>query len=118
MRRSLPDLSSTQSLGRLIGAAAQPGDVIAVEGTLGSGKTSLAQGVATGLGVPADHYVNSPTFAIMQVHPGRIPFYHIDLYRLGDPDELLGLGLEEAVGTDGLIYALGGKAPPTGTPLA
>ena len=102
MRLPLPDESATFALGERLGATAEVGAVIAAHGTLGAGKTRLAQGVARGLGVPPAHYVNSPTFAIMQVHPGRLVFYHLDLYRIGDRDEALGLGLEEAVGTDGV----------------
>ena len=102
--RSLADLDATHEFGALLGRAAEAGLVVAAIGTLGAGKTSLAQGLARGLGVPADHYVNSPTFAIMQIHPGRVPFYHIDLYRLGEPDEALGLGLDEVIGTDGVAY--------------
>ncbi len=104
MNRYLADLEATHVFGELLGRAAHPGLVITAVGTLGAGKTSLAQGVARGLGVPEDHYVNSPTFAIMQVHPGRMPFYHIDLYRLGDPDEMMGLGLDEVIGTDGVAF--------------
>lgn len=100
----LPDPAATDTLGRRLGATAEAGDVIAAVGTLGAGKTCLAQGVARGLDVPPEHYVNSPTFAIMQVHPGRLAFHHIDLYRIADPDEALGLGLEEAIGTDGVAY--------------
>lgn len=100
----LADPAATHAAGVALGRAARPGDVIAAVGPLGAGKTSLAQGVARGLAVPDEHYVNSPTFAILQVHPGRVPFYHIDLYRIGDPDEALGLGLEEAVGTDGVAF--------------
>lgn len=98
----LTDAAATFAAGVALGEAARAGDVIAAVGPLGAGKTCLAQGVARGLGVPPGHYVNSPTFAIMQVHPGRVPFYHIDLYRIGDPDEALGLGLDEVVGTDGV----------------
>ena len=102
--RFLPEPAATDALGRALGAAAVAGDVIAAVGTLGAGKTCLAQGVARGLEVPPEHYVNSPTFAIMQVHPGRLDFHHIDLYRIADPDEALGLGLEEVIGTDGVAY--------------
>ena len=98
----LPDADATQALGAAIGRAARAGDVVAAQGTLGAGKTCLAQGVARGLEVPPTHYVNSPTFAILQSHPGRLMFHHIDLYRIGDADEALGLGLEEVVGTDGV----------------
>lgn len=98
----LPDAESTRALGVSLGRVARAGDVLALEGNLGAGKTTLTQGLAEGLDVPPDHYVNSPTFTILQVHPGRVPLYHIDLYRIADPDEALGLGLEEAVGTDGV----------------
>jgi tRNA threonylcarbamoyl adenosine modification protein YjeE len=98
----LHDEAATRACGEALGRAAQAGDVLAIEGPLGAGKTCLAQGVARGLGVPPTHYVNSPTFAILQVHPGRVPFYHVDLYRIGDDDEALGLGLDECVGTDGV----------------
>ena len=101
---ALPDLEATHAIGRRIGAAARAGDVFAAVGDLGAGKTSLAQGIARGVGVPPDEYVNSPTFAILQSHPGPLTFHHIDLYRLGDEDELLGLGLEELVGVDGVSY--------------
>ena len=104
MRIFLADEHATRALGERLGAGALRGGVIAAHGTLGAGKTCLAQGVARGLAVPSDHYVNSPTFAIMQVYPGRLTFYHIDLYRIADPDEAYGLGLEEAVGTDGVAY--------------
>lgn len=98
----LTDADATAALGARLGAVARAGDVIAAVGPLGAGKTCLAQGLARGLGVPPEHYVNSPTFSILQVHPGRVPFYHIDLYRIADPDEALGLGLDEVVGTDGV----------------
>ncbi len=100
----LPTPESTYALGCFIGERLLPGDSIAARGNLGAGKTALAQGVAKGLGVPADHYVNSPTFAILQIHPGRMPFYHMDLYRIGDEDELLGLGLDECFYGDGAAY--------------
>lgn len=100
----LADVEATWRVGALLGGVLRDGDVIQAEGDLGAGKTSLAQGIARGLGVPKTHYVNSPTFAILQSHPGRVTFHHIDLYRLGDPDEALGLGLDEIVGVDGVAY--------------
>lgn len=108
----LADLEATHAVGAIIGAAARAGDVFAAVGDLGAGKTSLAQGVAVGVGVAADAYVNSPTFAILQSHPGRLSLHHIDLYRIGDPDELLGLGLDDVVGVDGVSYVeWPGRAP-------
>jgi tRNA threonylcarbamoyladenosine biosynthesis protein TsaE len=102
--RFLPDPEATRAAGIALGRAAEAGDVAAAVGTLGAGKTCLAQGLAEGLDVPPTHYVNSPTFAILQIHPGRMPFNHADLYRLGDPDEALGLGLEERIGVEGVSF--------------
>ena len=76
---------------------------LAVYGDLGSGKTTCAQGLATGVGVPEDHYVNSPTFSLLQTHPGSIPFHHIDLYRLTHEEELEHLGFDELMET-GIAY--------------
>jgi tRNA threonylcarbamoyladenosine biosynthesis protein TsaE len=78
--------SSTSELGRRRGAAAEPGDVIALSGGLGAGKTCLAQGIARGLGVTGT--VPSPTFNLLLVHPGMYTLYHFDLYRLDRPDQL------------------------------
>jgi tRNA threonylcarbamoyladenosine biosynthesis protein TsaE len=76
---------------------------IAVLGEVGTGKTTLAQGLGHGLGVPEDEYINSPTFALLQTHQGAIPFHHIDLYRLNDPSELYGLGLDDLL-DQGISY--------------
>ncbi len=76
---------------------------IAVLGEVGTGKTTLAQGLGHGLGVPEDEYINSPTFALLQTHQGQIPFHHIDLYRLNDPSELYGLGLDDLL-DQGISY--------------
>jgi tRNA threonylcarbamoyladenosine biosynthesis protein TsaE len=84
----------TWRLGVRLGRALQPGDVIALIGPLGSGKTTFAQGLAEGLEVPPDRHVASPTFALVNEHPGRVPFVHADLYRVERPEELRELGLE------------------------
>ena len=102
----LPDQETTYQIGFAIGEAilADPTypQLIAAHGNLGAGKTSLAQGIARGVGVPQSAYVNSPTFAIHQTHP--IPnqlrvkhFHHFDLYRLEDEEDLIHLGLEEVI---------------------
>lgn len=101
---TLADEEATRAVGEAFGRQLKAGDVVCAIGDLGAGKTCFAQGVARGLDVPAGHYVNSPTFAIAQVHPGRVPFCHLDLYRVSDADEAEGLGLEELVGTDGVAY--------------
>jgi len=86
----------TRRLGARLGRALAIGDVLALIGPLGSGKTTFAQGLAVGLDVPADRHVASPTFALVNEHPARIPFVHADFYRVERPEELRELGIEEA----------------------
>ncbi|HLE88534.1 MAG TPA: tRNA (adenosine(37)-N6)-threonylcarbamoyltransferase complex ATPase subunit type 1 TsaE [Candidatus Limnocylindria bacterium] len=81
----------TRGIGRALGAAAGPGTLLALIGPLGAGKTQLAKGVAEGLGVRS--VVNSPTFVLMNEHVGRLRLFHVDAYRLGDPDEAFAAGL-------------------------
>lgn len=91
----------TRAAGRKIGEGAAPGEVLALEGDLGAGKTVFAQGVAEGLEV--EEIVCSPTFTIMQAYEGgRMPFYHFDAYRLGDASEMEEIGCEEYFYGDGL----------------
>jgi tRNA threonylcarbamoyladenosine biosynthesis protein TsaE len=77
--------AGTRRIGRLLGRAAEPGVCLALVGPLGAGKTQLAKGVAFGLDVAG--VVNSPTFIIINEHPGRLPLFHVDAYRLTDADE-------------------------------
>lgn len=74
-------VEDTEAIGRRIGTLAQAGDVIALTGDLGAGKTAFVRGLADGLGVPT-HMVASPTFTMVAEYDGRLPVYHIDLYRL------------------------------------
>ena len=90
----------TREIGRRIGAAAGPGTVLALVGPLGAGKTQLAKGIAEGLGVTS--VVNSPTFVLMNEHAGRLRLYHVDAYRLGDPEEALAAGLLDERQADGV----------------
>lgn len=83
----------TRALGKGIGRLAASGDVFLLVGKLGAGKTCLTQGIAWGLGI--EEYASSPTFVIMREHHGRLPLYHIDLYRLGGLDEIDDLGLDD-----------------------
>ena len=85
-----------KALGVRLGQTMRVGDVVALHGQLGSGKTTLAQGLATGLGVPPERHVASPTFALVNEHQGKITFVHADLYRIKHAAELQELGLEEA----------------------
>jgi len=99
---SLPSLRNTIALGRSLGEIAQPGEVITLAGSLGAGKTTLTQAIGAGLHVPESCYITSPTFSILHEYPGRLPLYHLDLYRLGDETEIEDLGLLEHIYGAGL----------------
>lgn len=91
----------TLAFGEKIGRQAFPGMVICVDGDLGTGKTVLAQGIAKGLGVAEP--VVSPTFTIIQEYrDGRIPFYHFDVYRIEEPEEMYEVGFEDYFYGDGV----------------
>ena len=91
----------TFAFGKKIGEAAQPGQVYTLIGDLGAGKTVLTQGVAAGLGISEP--VNSPTFTILQIdEEGRMPFYHFDVYRIGDVEEMEEIGYEDCFFGNGL----------------
>lgn len=83
----------THALGRALGAFAEPGDLFLLSGTLGVGKTCLTQGIAEGLEIA--EVPRSPTFVLVTEHLGRLPLYHMDLYRLDHVDEVMDLGLDE-----------------------
>jgi tRNA threonylcarbamoyladenosine biosynthesis protein TsaE len=88
-------------MGRALGREAEPGTVIALVGELGAGKTQLAKGVAEGLDVPT--VVNSPTFVLMNEHVGRLRLYHVDAYRLSEPEEAVDAGLIDERQADGVV---------------
>lgn len=90
----------TRAIGRRIGTSALAGTVLALTGELGAGKTQLAKGVAEGMGVTS--VVNSPTFVLMNEHVGRLRLFHIDAYRLGDPEEASAAGLLDERHADGV----------------
>lgn len=94
-----PTALAMQTLGECLGRAMQIGDVVGLSGPLGSGKTTFAQGIAVGLDVASDRHVASPTFALVNQHPGRVPFIHADFYRVKNEAELAELGLEESYDT-------------------
>jgi tRNA threonylcarbamoyladenosine biosynthesis protein TsaE len=93
--------TDTISLGKFLGAEARPGDIITLEGTLGAGKTFLTQAIGKGLEVPDSCYITSPTFNLLHEYPGRLPLYHMDLYRLSE-DDIYELGFEDYIYGNGL----------------
>ena len=91
----------TFEYGRKLGMEAQPGQVICLDGDLGTGKTVLTKGIAKGLGI--DEPVVSPTFTIVQIYEqGRLPLYHFDVYRIDDQDEMEEIGYREYFYGDGV----------------
>lgn len=88
-QRVLENAEDTQRFAAYLAAFLQPGDIITLEGDLGAGKTTFTQGLAKGLGVKG--VVNSPTFTIIKEYAGRLPLYHMDVYRVGRDADSLGL---------------------------
>lgn len=90
----------TRKIGQQIGESAKPGQIFCLNGDLGVGKTVFTKGFALGLGIT--EHITSPTFTIINVYEGRLNFYHFDVYRIDDPDELYELGYEEYFFGDGV----------------
>ena len=86
-------VGETRKIGAHLGKELGQGEVVCLIGEMGTGKTSLAQGIARGLGV--EDWLTSPTFIIINEYKGRLPLYHFDLYRLGKAEELVDLGYED-----------------------
>jgi len=91
----------TVKLGQKLGAILRGGDVLCLSGNLGTGKTALTTGIAHSLGV--EGYVTSPTFTIVNEYNSTIPFYHFDVYRVADPDEMYEIGFEEYIYGNGVV---------------
>lgn len=98
---ALKNLEATARLGQRLGEIAEAGDIITLAGTLGAGKTTLTQGIGQGLQVPAECYITSPTFSLLHEYPGRLPLYHMDLYRL-TCQEIIDLGFEDYLYGEGV----------------
>jgi tRNA threonylcarbamoyladenosine biosynthesis protein TsaE len=94
--------SETAQVGRDLAETLRAGDIVRLYGDLGAGKTAFVKGLAEGLGVPGDE-VSSPTFTLVQEYRGgRLTLFHVDLYRLDDPREIVDLGLDE-IALDGIL---------------
>ncbi len=98
----LPDAEATIAFGREYAAQLRAGDVLALTGDLGAGKTHFVKGLAAGLDVPGD--VTSPTFTLIHEYlGGRLPLFHFDLYRLESEEELLRIGFDEYLDAPGVV---------------
>ena len=92
--------AETIVLGERLGRVGRPGDLVCLWGDLGAGKTQVAKGIAVGLGIDAT--ITSPTFILMAEYPGRLPLFHVDLYRLADAADALAGGVIDDRQADGL----------------
>ena len=91
----------THAIGRAIGAVVTEGSIVLLMGRLGAGKTTLTQGIAAGLGV--DAYTKSPSFVLVNEYEGRLPLFHMDLYRIDDALEAWDLGLDDYISRGGVL---------------
>ena len=98
---TVTDPAATRALAERLAAVARPGDLLCLVGDLGAGKTQFAKGFAVGLGIK--DIVNSPTFVLMSEYPGRIPLFHLDLYRLDDAADALAGGLLDERQAEGVV---------------
>ncbi|HEX9878915.1 MAG TPA: tRNA (adenosine(37)-N6)-threonylcarbamoyltransferase complex ATPase subunit type 1 TsaE [Candidatus Binatia bacterium] len=94
--------AQTQGWGRKLGKLLVGGEIIGLSGELGSGKTCFVRGLAKGLGVDREAWVRSPTFTLINEHEGRVPLYHIDLYRISGALEIEELNLREILYCEGV----------------
>lgn len=94
---------STARIGKIIGGMLAKGDVVALIGELGAGKTCLTQGIARGLGVPECYEITSPTFTLINEYPGCLKLIHIDMYRLEDVRDLDDIGYEDLLDEKGVM---------------
>jgi tRNA threonylcarbamoyladenosine biosynthesis protein TsaE len=92
----------TLQLGRSLGVSLIPGDIILLNGDLGAGKTHLTQGICYGVGLDEGSYISSPTFTLINEYQGKLPIFHIDLYRIDSLEEIYSLGLEEILFNQGI----------------
>ena len=104
---------ATVALGRELAGRLHPGDCVAIVGDLGAGKTVLVRGLALGLGLADARDVSSPTYVLVQEYAGRVPIFHVDLYRLTAPQvELAELGIEEMLAEGVVLIEWADRAGP------
>lgn len=118
MKVESPDLTfitaspeETFELAKKLGKALEGNEVILLIGELGAGKTLFVRGLAAGLGVSDETYVCSPSFTLINIYEGRVPLYHLDLYRLEKAEEMTELGLEDLLGNGVLAIEWAEKLP-------
>lgn len=90
-----------REMGRLLGEELRPGDMVCLRGDLGAGKTTLTQGIAAGMGTAGA--VASPTFTLVHEHPGKVPLFHMDAYRLDSSEDLWDLGFDDYLRAGGVV---------------
>lgn len=95
-------VDETMRFGKKLGMVLSSGDVIALVGELGAGKTTMVKGIVQGLGVTDKRVVKSPTFSLVHIYKGRVPIYHFDAYRLEDIQEMLNIGSDEMIYGNGV----------------
>lgn len=91
----------TKEIGRKLGQLLSSGDVLCLNGDLGTGKTAFTNGLANGMGI--GEYITSPTFTIVNEYKGRLPLYHFDAYRIADSEEMFEIGFDEYLNGTGVV---------------
>ncbi len=102
MKKLTNSPEETLQLGKSLGSSLVSGDIILLFGDLGAGKTRFTQGICYGLDLDKENYIRSPTFTLINEYTGRLPIYHIDLYRIENQEEIYSLGLEEILFNQGV----------------
>lgn len=100
MKLTVCNLKDTEEIGKIISHCLEKGTVLCLDGDLGVGKTALTQFMAREFGV--DEYITSPTFTIIKEYQGRLPFYHMDVYRIDSEDDMYDLGYDEYIYSEGV----------------
>jgi tRNA threonylcarbamoyladenosine biosynthesis protein TsaE len=96
-------LAETHDFGQALGSLAPARIILALIGDLGTGKTSLVQGIARGLDIPASYYITSPSYTLINEYPGRSTLFHVDLYRIENPEDLNEIGFFDILEENGVI---------------